>query len=147
MYSSRTNINIFCFAVSEKYLLFCSTWTNRRQHWGRWTTVDWGYTSRFWHLINKIIFSWIQKYYSICIQTAFCILSKSYLMNLFLQQNIFIISHFFLKCLLCAAGDLHCRDGESKQQVGLWHCKSSFSLLYDFLSSFSFDFFLTFTFI
>ena len=34
-----------------KMLIFslCSTWTNRRQPWGRWTTVGWGSTSRFLH--------------------------------------------------------------------------------------------------
>ena len=34
---------------------FCSTWTNRRQHWERSTTVDWGYTSRLHKSIDPKI--------------------------------------------------------------------------------------------
>ena len=34
--------------MTKIFSLF-STWTNRRQPWGRWTTVGWGSTSRFLH--------------------------------------------------------------------------------------------------
>ena len=48
-------------------------------------------------------------------------LMSQYLHFIYLQPKISIISYFSIKYLLCAAGDLHCRHGESKQQVRLWH--------------------------
>ena len=105
--------------MTKIFSLF-STWTNRRQPWGRWTTVDWGSTSRFF----------LYWFYSIYAELWTYKFSFNHLIDIFMQycckkKDVIMI-------LFPAAGDLHCGDGESKQQVWLLVTVLSFLCLSHF---------------
>ena len=123
-----------------KMLIFslCSTWTNRRQPWGRWTTVGWGSTSRFLHqnicvgtkLVIITMFRNWYCFYSIYAELWTYKFSFNHLIDIFMQycckkKDVIMI-------LFPAAGDLHCGDGESKQQVWLLVTVLSFLCLSHF---------------
>ena len=117
--------------MTKIFSLF-STWTNRRQPWGRWTTVDWGSTSRFF----------LYWFYSIYAELWTYKFSFNHLIDIFMQYCCKkAVFHDSYSCSLRSP-----LRRWKKQTAGLTFCHSSFTFV-SITLSLSYHFHIAFTFI
>ena len=135
--------------MTKIFSLF-STWTNRRQPWGRWTTVGWGSTSRFLHqnicvgtkLVIITMFRNWYCFYSIYAELWTYKFSFNHLIDIFMQYccKKKAVFHDSYSCSLRSP-----LRRWKKQTAGLTFCHSSFTFV-SITLSLSYHFHIIFTF-